>query len=70
MINSSWSEDPHAVKTTAGEIFTGEDHRQLARMVYKRFGRNAGAAASAWRRMFENNCTEKMFMMLVMHRGK
>lgn len=54
-----------AVTTTARETFSDEDHRTLARLIYRRFGNNIGVAASAWRRMLQNSCTDEQFAELV-----
>ena len=51
--------------TTAGHPFTWGEHVLLARMIYKRFGNDANAAAAAWRRMLGNNATVAEFMRLV-----
>lgn len=54
-----------SVTTTSGETFTAEDHKQLAQLVYRRFGHNLAAAASAWRRLLQNNCYDSQFATLV-----
>ena len=56
---------PHDIVTTAGDVFTEEEHKQLAQLVYKRWGRSPGDAACAWRRLFQNSCTEADFFRLV-----
>lgn len=53
------------ITTTAGESFTWEEHKALARLVYKRFGRNLDAACLAWRRLLENSCPISDFADLV-----
>lgn len=53
------------ITTTAGESFTWEEHKSLARLVYKRFGRNLEAAAAAWRRLLENSCQVSDFARLL-----
>jgi hypothetical protein len=53
------------VTTTAGETFTSDEHRQLARLVFKRFGKDLGAATVAWRRLFQNSTDEAQFAELV-----
>lgn len=57
----------HNITTTARETFTYGEHVDLARLVYKRFGRDDAAAAAAWRRLLENGATEGDFMALVCH---
>jgi hypothetical protein len=47
-----------AARTTAGEVFTGQQTRELARLVFLRFGRDLPAATAAWRRLLENSCDE------------
>lgn len=51
--------------TTNGETFTREEHIDLARLIYKRFGRDSEAACAAWRRLLENQCPVTDFMALV-----
>lgn len=51
--------------TTNGETFSLDEHKQLARLVYKRWGRDLEAAASAWRRLFQNSCTVEDFRELI-----
>ena len=53
------------VRTTNKEVFTSNEHYDLARLIYKRFGRNPESAAKAWSRMLENNCTVDEYMALV-----
>lgn len=55
----------HTITTTAGEPFTPSDSADLARLVYKRFGRDSEAATAAWRRMLGNSCPVADFMALV-----
>jgi len=49
------------VTTTAGKKFTETDHVALARLVYRRFGNDLGAATRAWQRMLQNSCSEADF---------
>ena len=51
--------------TTAGHPFSWAEHVELARLIYKRFGKDSSAAAAAWRRMLGNNATVAEFMRLV-----
>jgi hypothetical protein len=60
-----WYEDPLAVMTTSGEVFTGEESKLLARLVYKRFGNNLPLSVSVWRRILQNSCTEDDFKKLI-----
>jgi len=57
--------DNTTVTTTAGESFTGEDSKQLARLIYRRLGRDMHVAANAWRRMLQNDCSDEQFSVLV-----
>ncbi len=54
-----------AINTTSGETFSAADHRALAMLVYRRFGRDTFVATAAWQRMLGNNCTIAQFMELV-----
>ena len=54
-----------SVTTTARETFTTEETRQMARLVYKRFGRDLAVATLAWRRMLQNSATESDFARMV-----
>lgn len=54
-----------AITTTAGERFTVAEHANMARLVFKRFGRDEEAAAAAWRRLLQNSCPVADFMELV-----
>lgn len=53
------------ITTTNGELFTGMQSAELARLVYLRFGRDVGAAHSAWKRMLQNNCSLRSFQSLL-----
>jgi hypothetical protein len=53
------------VRTTNGKPFTGEQSRELAKLVYQRFGCNLESATAAWQRMLQNSCTEQDFAELV-----
>lgn len=67
-MNTPWTDEylrNKYVTTTCGELFTGDDHAQLAVLVYRRFGRDAKVAAAAWRRMLQNGCTEEDFETLL-----
>jgi len=52
------------ITTTKKEQFSDEESRDLAFLVYKRFGREESAAAAAWRRLLGNNCSDGQFMAL------
>lgn len=56
---------PLDVKTTTNEIFTYAQSCELAHMVYVRFGKDLPSAASAWRRMLQNNASDASYMQLV-----
>jgi hypothetical protein len=51
--------------TTCGERFTEANSRELARLVFVRFGRDSAAALSAWRRLLQNSCTLDQFFDLI-----
>ncbi len=52
------------VTTTDGATFSTEDSRQLARLVLRRWGGDMAAAAVAWRRLMQNNCSDDSFRRL------
>lgn len=54
-----------SVRTTAGETFSDAETRQLAQLVFKRFGRDIPAATVAWRRLLQNGTSEHDFAKLV-----
>lgn len=60
MINDEWL-DNLWVHTTDGTTFTGQQHRELAKLIYARFGHSLRAAASAWRALLQNDCSEREF---------
>lgn len=45
--------------------FNHIDHVALARGIFIRWNSDLGSAAVAWRRLFQNNCTDKQFENLV-----
>lgn len=51
--------------TVACDPFCWAEHVALARLIFKRFGKDSSAAAAAWRRMLGNNATVAEFMRLV-----
>ena len=51
--------------TTSGERFTDTDHAALARLLYKRFGRDEESFCAAWRRMLQNNAENAHIMKLL-----
>jgi hypothetical protein len=53
------------ITTTNGELFTGMQSAELAWMIYLRFGRDAGAAHSAWKRLLQNSCDFYSFNKLL-----
>ena len=53
------------VTTTNGEVFTGEEHAQLAHLIWARWGKNYIAAHVAWKRLFENSASLSQFTSLV-----
>lgn len=59
---------PGNIRTTAGETFTFEESADMARMVFKRFGNDLGAATAAWNRLMQTNCDTHQFQKLLDHR--
>lgn len=57
--------DEVAVYTTCGEPFTFGKCQDLAHLIWIRFGRDTHAAAAAWARMLQNNCTEEEFCQIL-----
>lgn len=55
-----------SINTSDGDVFSEEDTRDLAKLVYKRFGKNLGDATNAWKRMLGNNCSERDFGKMVL----
>ena len=53
------------VITVAGDRFTVDMHRELARLVWLRFGREDQVATMAWRRLMQNNCEVRDFLDLI-----
>ncbi len=53
------------IRTTNGEPFTDTDHAALARLMYKRFGRDEESFCSAWRRMLQNSAENRDIMALL-----
>jgi len=53
------------ITTTCGERFSMDDHARLAYLIHVRWGRNIAAGASAWRRLFQNSCTDQQYEDLV-----
>ena len=64
-----YDHDAPTITTTSGDQFTGRDSCQMAALVYKRFGYNVDCAASAWRRLLGNSCTEEQFLKMA-QKGK
>lgn len=54
------------VTTTSGETFTGEEHAQMAHLIYKRFGYDVTLAANKWRQMLQNNVSDADFLKLAL----
>lgn len=46
------------IRTTNGEVFSDAEQRALARLVFKRFGKDKAAFSAAWRRMLQNNAED------------
>ena len=53
------------ITTTDGEAFSRNEHRALARLMFKRFGRDKPAFCAAWRRMLQNNAEDHQILQLV-----
>lgn len=51
--------------TTDGSLFSIADHADLARLIFKRFGRDLTEASAAWSRMMQNQTTESDFFVLL-----
>lgn len=47
--------------------FSYMDHVTLARGILRRWNNDIRAAACAWRRLFQNNCSDQDFIDLVSH---
>ena len=45
--------------------FNDQDHAILARGILVRWNNDLPAAACAWRRLFQNNCTDHQFQQLI-----
>jgi hypothetical protein len=63
-MNNELNMERFAVTTTTGRRFSGEKTARLAALIYERFGYETPAAASAWRRMLGNTCTDADFVQL------
>jgi hypothetical protein len=53
------------VYPTKGTAFGMEKSKQLASLIYQRFGCDLASAANAWRRMLQNNCSNRDFEKLI-----
>lgn len=58
-----------SVVTDNGETFTEAQSRELARLIFLRFGRDQKAAHRAWCRLLYNNCALEQYMQLVEQEG-
>ena len=56
---------PDPITTTNREVWTQAESEDLAARVFKRFGRDIPAAAAAWRRLLQNNCSDEQFRDLL-----
>lgn len=54
-----------AIATKKGHQFEDHESDALARLVYRRFGENLAEAAAAWRRLLNNNCSDRGFRNLL-----
>lgn len=57
--------DVPIVRTTCGELFTGEESALLAYGIYKRFGCDIRAALKAYERLMQSDPTEEGFGALI-----
>lgn len=57
------------ITTTARETFTAEESQQLAALIHKRWGWDDAAAAVAWRRLMQNDCSDHDFLSLALMAG-
>lgn len=63
--------DNLTVRTTNGELFTGDQSCELAYLIYLRFGSDDEAAHIAWKRLLQNNCPFVSYMRMVeLHKNK
>lgn len=53
------------VRTTSGEVFTEKEHKALAELIHKRFGRDDKSFCAAWRRLLENNAPNSVILRLL-----
>lgn len=53
------------ITTTAGEEFTHNEHVDLARLIYKRFGNSLTEATRAWSRLLKNTTEISDFLELL-----
>lgn len=53
------------ITTTCGELFTWEEHQEMARLIFRRWGRDVEGALCAWRRLMQNSCTLEGFYDLL-----
>ena len=54
-----------SITTATGERFTGNDSCNLAWLIYSRWGRDIPAAASAYRRLMQNSCSDTALAEMV-----
>jgi len=57
--------DTLSVRTTSGEIFSTMDQIALARLVWRRFGKDFASANVAWGRMLETSVSRNGFERLI-----
>jgi hypothetical protein len=53
--------------TLLEEKFSYDESADLAFLVYRRFGRDVGAASSAWSRLMQNATSPTSFRRLIRH---
>ena len=53
-----------SVRTTSGEVFSGQESAKMASLIYRRFGKNLPLAAFKWRQMLGNNVSNEDFLAL------
>lgn len=56
---------PQDVRTTNNDVFSATDTQHLATLIWRRWGQDTAAAAIAWRRLMQNNCSDAQFAQLL-----
>jgi hypothetical protein len=53
------------ITTANGDPFYEDEVQSLAAAIFRRFGCDPKAATAAWRRLHENQCSQRAFMSLL-----